>query len=183
MSTFTRRSLRHAPKDARLTCLQQRLQPRSACTSSGFPSRHPQFPNTIMRSEATFMILPWGSAHLTCFQGRHIAKMYFLHFVCCNVHYLCRGWGIAYNSLLSLHAKTGQAEQAENVYQGMLLHGPSPNRNSINSTIAAFAAVRCAPCCGNALPKVACFMDGQGRWCKCVLLSRLWCTAKAYTGA
>ena len=119
------------------------------------------------------MTLPRDSAHLTGFQERHIAKMYVLHSVCCDLHYVCRGWGIAYNSLLSLHAKTGQAEQAENVYQGMLLHGPSPNRNSINSTIEAFAAVRCAPCCANALPSLACFMDGQGRWCGQLLLSRL----------
>lgn len=57
---------------------------------------------------------------------------------CC----FCRGWQIAYNSLLHLHAKTGRAEQAEAVYQGMLLHGPCPDKNSANSAIAAFASVR-----------------------------------------
>lgn len=54
----------------------------------------------------------------------------------------CRGWRIAYNSLLNLHAKTGSAKLAESVYQEMLVQGPVPDKNSINSTIAAFAAVR-----------------------------------------
>ena len=102
-----------------------------------------------------------------------------MHFVCSDVHYFCRGWGIAYNSLLNLHAKTGQAEQAENVYQGMLLHGPSPNRNSINSTIAAFAAVRCISHCGNALPQVARIVDGQGRRCRLLIVLWLWCSVEA----
>lgn len=55
---------------------------------------------------------------------------------------VCRGWRIAYNSLLNLHAKSGRADLAEGVYQGMLLQGPSPNKNTVNSTIVAFATVR-----------------------------------------
>ena len=62
----------------------------------------------------------------------------------CNImtpFFACRGWRIAYNSLLNLHAKTGSAEQAEEVYQAMLLNGPCPDSNSANTTIAAFAVV------------------------------------------
>ena len=55
---------------------------------------------------------------------------------------VCRGWRIAYNSLLNMYAKSGRADLAEGVYQGMLLQGPLPNKNTVNSTIAAFATVR-----------------------------------------
>jgi pentatricopeptide repeat protein len=50
-----------------------------------------------------------------------------------------RGWRIAYNALLNLHAKAGQAAEAEALFQGMLAAGPHPDRVSINTTISAHA--------------------------------------------
>lgn len=56
-----------------------------------------------------------------------------------------RGWRIAYNTLLNLHAKSGQAAAAEALYQGMAANGPRPDRVSMNTTIAAHAQAR-GPC-------------------------------------
>ncbi len=58
---------------------------------------------------------------------------------CCNAG---RDWLIAYNALLNLHAKSGEASAAEAVYQGMLHNGPKPDSISVNTLIAAHAHVR-----------------------------------------
>ncbi|CAL8466875.1 g6411 [Coccomyxa elongata] len=50
-------------------------------------------------------------------------------------------WLIAYNALLNLHAKSGEASAAEAVYQGMLHNGPKPDSISVNTLIAAHAHV------------------------------------------
>jgi pentatricopeptide repeat protein len=55
--------------------------------------------------------------------------------------FCCRGWRVAYNAVLNLHAKTAEASRAEAVFQSMLSHGPAPDGISINSVIAAHAEV------------------------------------------
>ncbi len=59
---------------------------------------------------------------------------------CCNA--ADRDWLIAYNALLNLHAKSGEASAAEAVYQDMLHNGPRPDSISVNTLIAAHAHVR-----------------------------------------
>ena len=66
--------------------------------------------------------------------------------ICANLgsdtlHRVGRGWRVAFNALLNLYAKSGQAARAEATYRGMLRGGPPPDRVSINTTIAAHAQV------------------------------------------
>lgn len=58
-----------------------------------------------------------------------------------SIDCMCRDWRVAYNALLNVYAKSGQASAAEAVYQAMLINGPRPDSISVNTTIAAHAQV------------------------------------------
>lgn len=54
---------------------------------------------------------------------------------------VCRGWIVAYNSLLNGCAKSGVMAAAEEVMKGMQEEGPSPDVTSYNTLISGYAKV------------------------------------------
>jgi len=57
----------------------------------------------------------------------------------------CRGWIVAYNSLLNGCAKSGVMAAAEEVMKGMQEEGPSPDVTSYNTIISGYAKVAPPP--------------------------------------
>lgn len=143
MSTCSRRCSLCAQPAARPTCCGWLTRQSRRCTRGGMCSR-PLARWTGNWQSASHDIL------LCLYQIQCIHSLCLIILQAYNVPTMigwdCRGWRIAYNAVLNLHAKCGHPSRAEATYKGMLSHGPAPDDVSVNCTIAAHAHVSPPPC-------------------------------------